>query len=334
MRARPRRRHRPRPAGAGARGRAARAVRRPLHRRARGVRRDPRRAGRPRASTTVDARAVRPRRLLAAARRRRARLRLPRGRARSTCGWTAPPDRPRPTSSTPTRPPTWPGCSRSTARSGSPARSPAPSSGPARRAPFTTSARLVELLYDAIPAPGAAYRRPPGQAHLPGAADGGQRRARRAAPGAARRHRRDRASAAAWSWSPTTRWRTGSSSRRSPTATRSDVPDDLPFVPEGHEPAFRLVTRGAERADAAEIDHNPRAASVRLRAVERLAPSPCPRSRPEMSSPNEQPRLPDQVRPDPARRPGGFRRSPAQPSSGPGSPSSRGRRTRTSPCRS
>ncbi|HET9997944.1 MAG TPA: 16S rRNA (cytosine(1402)-N(4))-methyltransferase, partial [Nocardioides sp.] len=57
-------------------------------------------------------------------------------------------------------------------------------------------------------------------------------------------------------------------------ATRSDVPEDLPFVPAGHEPAFRLLTRGAEKADPAEVDHNPRAASVRLRALERLAPSP------------------------------------------------------------
>jgi len=57
-------------------------------------------------------------------------------------------------------------------------------------------------------------------------------------------------------------------------ATRSDVPVDLPFVPEGHEPALRLVTRGAEQANDAEIAHNPRAASVRLRAIERLAPSP------------------------------------------------------------
>ncbi len=54
--------------------------------------------------------------------------------------------------------------------------------------------------------------------------------------------------------------------------TRSTVPVDLPFVPEGHEPALRLVTRGAEKADAAEIAANPRAASVRLRAVERVAP--------------------------------------------------------------
>ncbi len=52
--------------------------------------------------------------------------------------------------------------------------------------------------------------------------------------------------------------------------TRSEVPPDLPFVPEGHEPRLRLVTRGAEKATAEEIAANPRAASVRLRAVERL----------------------------------------------------------------
>ncbi|HET6627297.1 MAG TPA: 16S rRNA (cytosine(1402)-N(4))-methyltransferase RsmH [Nocardioidaceae bacterium] len=52
--------------------------------------------------------------------------------------------------------------------------------------------------------------------------------------------------------------------------TRSDVPPDMPFVPEGHEPALRLVTRGAEKASADEIEQNPRAASVRLRAVERV----------------------------------------------------------------
>jgi 16S rRNA (cytosine1402-N4)-methyltransferase len=53
-------------------------------------------------------------------------------------------------------------------------------------------------------------------------------------------------------------------------ATASDVPPDLPFIPAGHEPALRLVTRGAEKADAAEIAANPRAASVRLRAIERI----------------------------------------------------------------
>lgn len=53
--------------------------------------------------------------------------------------------------------------------------------------------------------------------------------------------------------------------------TRSEVPPDLPFVPEGSEPPFRLVTRGSEKADQHEIAANPRAASVRLRAVERIS---------------------------------------------------------------
>ena len=64
-------------------------------------------------------------------------------------------------------------------------------------------------------------------------------------------------------------------------ASRLDVPEDLPFVPEGSEPALRLVTRGAEVADEHEIEQNPRAASVRLRAIERVRPSlpPTRRSR-------------------------------------------------------
>ncbi len=56
--------------------------------------------------------------------------------------------------------------------------------------------------------------------------------------------------------------------------TSTDVPPDLPFVPEGHEPALRLLTRGAEKASAEEARENPRAASVRLRAVERVHPAP------------------------------------------------------------
>ena len=56
--------------------------------------------------------------------------------------------------------------------------------------------------------------------------------------------------------------------------TRSDVPPDLPFVPEGSEPPFRLLTRGAEKASAEEIERNPRAASVRVRAIERVGRKP------------------------------------------------------------
>jgi 16S rRNA (cytosine1402-N4)-methyltransferase len=53
-------------------------------------------------------------------------------------------------------------------------------------------------------------------------------------------------------------------------AVASRTPVDLPFELPGHEPRFRSLTRGAERADAAEIDRNPRSAAVRLRALQRL----------------------------------------------------------------
>jgi len=51
----------------------------------------------------------------------------------------------------------------------------------------------------------------------------------------------------------------------------SKAPHDLPVVPAELQPWLRLVTRGAEVADAAEIDANPRAASVRVRCAERLS---------------------------------------------------------------
>jgi 16S rRNA (cytosine1402-N4)-methyltransferase len=50
----------------------------------------------------------------------------------------------------------------------------------------------------------------------------------------------------------------------------SDVPVDLPFVPEGHGPELQLLVRGSEQASAAEITANPRAQSVRLRAAEKV----------------------------------------------------------------
>jgi 16S rRNA (cytosine1402-N4)-methyltransferase len=50
----------------------------------------------------------------------------------------------------------------------------------------------------------------------------------------------------------------------------SSTPADLPVELPGHAPKFTLLTRGAERADDAEIQQNPRSAAVRLRALQRV----------------------------------------------------------------
>lgn len=54
----------------------------------------------------------------------------------------------------------------------------------------------------------------------------------------------------------------------------SRTPIDLPVELPGHEPQFSLLTRGAELADDAEVEANPRSASVRLRAAERIREAP------------------------------------------------------------
>lgn len=139
--------------------------------------------------------------------------------------------------------------------------------------PFTTSARLVELLYTAIPAPARRTGGHPAkrtfQALRMEVNDelGVLRRAIPAAIDAigvggrvvveSYHSLEDRLVKRAFT-----------------AATRLDVPEDLPFIPEGAEPALRLVTRGAEQADDHEIEQNPRAASVRLRAIERVLPRP------------------------------------------------------------
>lgn len=48
------------------------------------------------------------------------------------------------------------------------------------------------------------------------------------------------------------------------------TPPDLPVPLPGHEPRFRLLTRGAELPSDEETTTNPRAGSVRLRAAERV----------------------------------------------------------------
>jgi 16S rRNA (cytosine1402-N4)-methyltransferase len=54
-------------------------------------------------------------------------------------------------------------------------------------------------------------------------------------------------------------------------ATASRSPVGLPVELPGHEADFLALTRGAEKANAVEVELNPRSASVRLRALEKVA---------------------------------------------------------------
>ncbi|MBD8869211.1 16S rRNA (cytosine(1402)-N(4))-methyltransferase RsmH [Nocardioides donggukensis] len=134
--------------------------------------------------------------------------------------------------------------------------------------PFATSARLVELLYDAIPAPARRTGGHPAKRTFQALrieVNDEMQVLRRAIPAALEavavggrvvvesyHSLEDRIVKQAFA-----------------AATRTDVPPDLPFVPDQAQPLFRAVTRGAEKAGPPEVTDNPRAASVRLRAVER-----------------------------------------------------------------
>lgn len=54
----------------------------------------------------------------------------------------------------------------------------------------------------------------------------------------------------------------------------STTPPGLPMDLPGTAAHYSIVTRGAEKASEEEIAENPRAASVRVRALERLEGSP------------------------------------------------------------
>jgi 16S rRNA (cytosine1402-N4)-methyltransferase len=138
------------------------------------------------------------------------------------------------------------------------------------RQPFVTSARLVELIRDSIPAPARRTGGNPAkrtfQALRIEVNDelGAWRRALPAAMDTvelggrivvlAYQSLEDRIAKRAFA-----------------AATTSVAPRDLPVVPAELAPKFKLVTRGAELASETEIAQNSRAKSVRLRAVERVA---------------------------------------------------------------
>jgi 16S rRNA (cytosine1402-N4)-methyltransferase len=137
------------------------------------------------------------------------------------------------------------------------------------RAAFTTSARLVELLYETIPAPARRTGGHPAKRTFQALrmeVNDELAVLRRALPAAVDAIRVGGRVVVESYHSLEDRL----VKQTFAAATRSDVPPDLPFIPEGHEPALRLVTRGAEQAGPEEIAANPRAASVRLRAIERV----------------------------------------------------------------
>jgi 16S rRNA (cytosine1402-N4)-methyltransferase len=135
--------------------------------------------------------------------------------------------------------------------------------------PFTTSARLVELIRAAIPAPARRTGGNPAKRTFQALrieVNGELDALRRAIPGALARlavggrivvmsyqSLEDRIVKQALA-----------------VGAHPDVPPGLPVVPDSMKPWLRLLTRGAEVADADEVAANPRAASVRVRAAERL----------------------------------------------------------------
>lgn len=62
------------------------------------------------------------------------------------------------------------------------------------------------------------------------------------------------------------------------------APRELPIVPVGMGPELRLLTRGAHRPSAEEMATNPRAASARLRAAVRIDESTAAREQQEVSA--------------------------------------------------
>ena len=275
---RARRGHRPRPGGARARSRAAGAVCRARHLRARRLRRGPAGPGRggrgPR-----GCRALRPRGLLAPARRGRPRLLRTARTRRWTCGWTSPPGSPQPRCSTPTTRATSRRCCATSARSGSPARSSGRSSASARpsRSPppagwSTCSRRWSRPRRRRAAATRASAPSRPCASRSTPSCRSGRRRCR------ARSTRCPSAGA-----SPSLSYHSLEDriTKRVLTAgAKGSSPEGLPVELPEHAAYLRLLTRGAEEASPEEQASNPRSASVRLRAAERTRPTPATATNP------------------------------------------------------
>lgn len=137
------------------------------------------------------------------------------------------------------------------------------------REPFAYSGRLVQLLYDTVP---AASRRTGGHPAkrtfqaLRIEVNGELEALRRALPAALSALRVGGRIVVESYQSLEDRLVKRALAELAKSRTPPGVPVELP----GHGPTLRLLTRGAEQADQHEREHNPRAASVRLRAAERI----------------------------------------------------------------
>ena len=139
------------------------------------------------------------------------------------------------------------------------------------RKPFETTAELVELLYDAIPAPARRTGGHPAKRTfqaLRTAVNAELDSLASAIPAALAALREGGRIVVMAYQSLEDRIVKGEFA----SATASRTPPGLPFELPGHEPYFVSLTRGAEKAGEAEIDLNPRSASVRLRALEKVVP--------------------------------------------------------------
>jgi len=138
------------------------------------------------------------------------------------------------------------------------------------RAPFDTSARLVRLVYDAVPAPARRTGGHPAKRTFQALRIevNGELDALRAALPSAVDALAVAGRIVVLSYHSL---EDRMVKRVLADGAHSTAPPDLPVELPEHAPRLRLLTRGAEQASEWEIADNPRAASVRLRAAERLA---------------------------------------------------------------
>ncbi len=137
------------------------------------------------------------------------------------------------------------------------------------RQPFSTTGELVELLYQAIPAPARRTGGHPAKRTF---------QALRIVVNGELDSLRDAIPAALGALAPGGRivvmayqsLEDRIVKNQFAAATASRTPPGLPVELPGHEPEFVALTRGAERAGPEEIELNPRSASVRLRALEKV----------------------------------------------------------------